>query len=295
MMNKEDLEWEFSDLHFPSNMVEIGSDFCFADRMGIFRFDTQHECLLKIADVPIGNFPEFAGNIHLYKSLLYIFGAGLLWILDLKNNSWLKFKTGISPKIEVSWVEFNNSLFLCHNFFKQVWYWNEQNKTFQIVDQASRIWCDVFNKSFSNVGMRHCGFAYYILGKYRFQLSLWTPKFQFGCLEIENIELSRSAYIDLKSNNLFDCHQLGFFRIFAQLQDIHSLGIFLVEGYVRKERKNGLFRFPIVIARLIREMTCYDVVHIIQVSYMSGKYCKSYIKLNLKDINLTFKEKNKSD
>ena len=70
------------------------------------------------------------------------------------------------------------------------------------------------------------------------------------------------------------------------------LDFFFVEGYLRKEREKGLFRFPIVISRLIHEMTRYDVVYIIELKQF---YDARFIKLNLKNINFMVKEEDKLD
>ena len=95
MMNEENVKWKFADLHCPSNMVQMGSGFCFADQMGIFRFDTQRQHLLKIADVPKRFVARHGGLVHLYKSCLYVCDQGLLFILDLKKNIWVEFDTGL--------------------------------------------------------------------------------------------------------------------------------------------------------------------------------------------------------
>ena len=132
---------QFSDLSYPSNLVAIDSGFCFADRSGIYRYDIQHKCLFKVVNVPEDFFPKRGGLIHLYKSFLYVYDSGLLFILDVKKNIWSQFKNDdmcVVPRINPStsrWIEIDTNLCLydtvSHAIQKDihVWCWDDKNNS----------------------------------------------------------------------------------------------------------------------------------------------------------------------
>ena len=286
MMNEENVKWKFADLKFPSNMVRMGSGFCFADRMGIFRFDTQHQHLLKIADVPKEFVARHGGLIHLYKSTLYVFDQGLLFILDLKKNIWVQFETGLKWFYAVShWVEIDNNLCLYNTHSREIWYWNDKNKTFQIVEDNSKLYLTFMRKERF---WDECN-NYYDLGNLRFRLFVGgILKIKCGILEIRDAESLDLFHLCMKSYDL-SANYLIKYRIFVQLQDIHPSGFFLVEGYIRKERKDSLIQFPVVISRLIHQLTFNYLVHVIEFS-PSEKFETGYIRICLHGIDWMFSD-----
>ena len=107
-----------------------------------------------------------------------------------------------------------------------------------------------------------------------------------GILHILNTESNRKLLVDLKPYNL--CINYSHYRMLVQLHDISFFGFFFIEGYIRKERKQGLFHFPVVISKLIHQLVQNYVVHFIEIKRGPKEWVGCpvrHIMVNLKDVD----------
>ena len=285
-----DIEWKFSDLRHPSNLIAMGSGFCFVDQCGVFRYDVKNRKLLKIASVPKSGFPDDEGIIHFFESSLYVLFPCSLRIFDFLNNTWTMFENCLRVYLPLlrhcnfsynRWVEIEENLYFYLDYPTTVWHWDRKNELFQEIEENIKLRKAVVRQ----VPLGHCfrcHYDAYVFHNLRFSLN----EDRTG-LKIQSLQSFGSICVNIQSYKL---KVKAEYRMIVQFQENNLFGFFLVQGYVRKERECGLKGFPTVMLKQIQKCMSYYVVHLIETGkYLVMKRCNiglRHISIDLSDVNI---------